>query len=154
HWGRMPFDQLHRREFITLAGGAAAMWPIAARAQQGGMMRRVGVLSNLAEDDLETRSRNAVVRQGLQELGWTEGRNVRIDTHWAAGDADRTRRYAVELIALAPDVILAPGSTSVAALQQATRSVPIVFVAVVDPVGSGFVESLARPGDNITGFTL
>src|SRR5262245_12842964 len=124
---------MKRREFITLVGGAAAAWPLAARAQQRETMRRIGVLMSLAADYPEGQARVAAFQKGLQQLGWSDGRNVRIDTRWAAGDADRTRRYAVELIALAPDVILAPGSTSVAALQQATRSVPIVFVAVVDP---------------------
>jgi putative ABC transport system substrate-binding protein len=145
---------MRRREFITLLGGATAAWPLAARAQQREQMRRIGVLMNTAADDPQSPVRIAALLQGLQELGWADGRNVRIEYRWGASDAERSRRYAVELIALAPDVILSSGSPSVAALQQAIRSVPIVFVTVVDPVGSGFVESLARPGGNITGFTL
>jgi len=144
---------MKRRDFITLLGGAAVSWPLAAGAQQGGMMRRIGVLSNLAEDDLETRSRNTVVRQRLQELGWTEGRNVRIDYIFSLGNIARLRQYAAELVALAPDVILATGQEATRALQQVTRTVPIVFVLVPDPVGAGFVDSLAHPGGNVTGFT-
>jgi putative ABC transport system substrate-binding protein len=144
---------MRRREFITLLGGAAA-WPLAARAQQGERMRRIGVLMNLASDDAEGQARLAAFHQGLQQLGWTVGRNVQIDYRWGAGDADRIRKFAAELIALAPDVILSTGSPSVAALQQATRTVPIVFATVVDPLSSGFVDTLARPGGNITGFTL
>jgi putative tryptophan/tyrosine transport system substrate-binding protein len=142
-----------RREFITLLGGAAA-WPLAARAQQGERIRRIGVLMNLAVDDPESQARNAAFLQALQQLGWTDGRNVHIDTRWAAAGADRFRRYAAELVALAPDVILASSNPGVAALQQETRNVPIVFVLVVDPVGSGYVASLARPGGNATGFLL
>ena len=146
---------MQRREFITLLGGAAVAWPRAARAQQADRMRRVGVLWSLAADDPEGQARLAVFARGLQELGWTDGRNVRIDYRWAAtGNADRYRTYAAELVALAPDVILASASVSVAALQQTTRNVPIVFVNVIDPVGAGFVASLARPGGNSTGFTL
>jgi putative ABC transport system substrate-binding protein len=147
---------MKRREFITLLGGAAATVaaPLAARAQQGERMRRIGVLMAAAEGDPEVQARIAAFAQGLQELGWTDGRNVQIDTRSGAGDADRIRKYAAELAALAPDVILANASPPVAALQQATRSVPIVFVGVVDPVGAGFVDSLARPGGNATGFTL
>jgi len=141
-----------RREFITLIGGAAA-WPLAVRAQQGERVRRVGVLMNLAADDPEGQTRIVAFVQGLQQSGWTDGRNIRIDTRWAAGDADRFHRYAEELLALAPDVILASATPSVQALQQATRTVPIVFANVGDPVGMGFVESLARPGGNTTGFT-
>jgi putative ABC transport system substrate-binding protein len=143
---------MKRREFISLLGGAAAAWPLAARAQQGERMRRIGVLMNLASEDAEGQARLAAFHQGLQQLGWTVGRNVQIDYRWGAGNADRIRKDAAELLALAPDVILSSGSPSVAALQQATRSVPIVFVLVVDPVRSGFVDSLARPGGNITGF--
>jgi putative ABC transport system substrate-binding protein len=143
-----------RREFITLVGGAAATWPLTARAQQPERMRRIGVLANLASDDAEGQARLAAFHQGLQQLGWTVGRNAQIDYRWGAGDADRIRKFAAELVALAPDVILSTGSPSVAALQQATRTVPIVFVTVVDPVSSGFVDTLARPGGNITGFAL
>jgi putative ABC transport system substrate-binding protein len=143
---------MKRREFISLLGGAAAAWPLAVRAQQPERMRRIGVLMNLASDDAEGQARLAAFHQGLQQLGWTVGRNVQINYRWGAGNADRIRKFAAELVALAPDVILSAGSPSVAGLQQATRSVPIVFVLVVDPVSSGFVDSLARPGGNITGF--
>ena len=143
-----------RREFITLLGGAAVMGSPLARAQQGERMRRIGVLMNLASDDTEGQARLAAFHQGLQQLGWTVGRNVQIDYRWGAGNADRIRKFAAELVALAPDVILSTGSPSVAALQQATRTVPVVFVTVVDPVSSGFVDSLARPGGNITGFAV
>ena len=142
-----------RREFITLVGGAAATWPLAARAQQPERMRRIGVLMGQAEDDPEAQARVAAFQQSLQRLGWSDGRNVRIDSRWAAGDSDRTRRYAAELIALAPDVILASGGSVMRALLQATRSVPIVFTLTVDPVGAGYVASLVRPGGNATGFT-
>ena len=141
-----------RREFITLLGGAAAAWPLAAGAQQGARMRRVGVLMNRAADDPEGQTRLAAFLQGLQEAGWTVGGNARIDVRWGAGDAGRHRTFARELIALAPDVILAGGSLAVAALQQATRTLSIVFATVSDPVGAGFVDSLARPGGNTTGF--
>jgi putative ABC transport system substrate-binding protein len=144
---------MKRRDFITLLGGAAAAWPLAARAQQLERMRRVGVLMNLTADDPEASARVTAFAQGLQQLGWTAGHNVRIDYRWSAVDADRSRRYAVELVALAPDVILASGVPVVTALLQATRSVPIVFAQVIDPVGSGLVASLARPGGNATGFT-
>jgi putative tryptophan/tyrosine transport system substrate-binding protein len=146
----MQFNRLKRRELIWLLVGAAA-WPSAARAQQPDRMRRIGVLANLSESDPEGQVRLAAFVQGLQELGWTVGRNVRIDFRWAVGDVDRNRRNAAELVALAPDVILAAGSFGVGQLQQATRTVPIVFVNVIDPVGGGFVESLARPGGNATG---
>ncbi len=144
---------MRRREFIILLGGAAVAWPLAARAQQADRMRRVGVLVSRIADDPEEQARLAAFVQGLQKLGWTEGRNVRIDYRWAAGDADRSRTYAAELVALAPDVIVAAGSQSVAALEQTTRTVPIVFASVVDPVGAGYVTRLARPGGNATGFT-
>ena len=144
---------VRRREFIFTLGGAAAAWPLAAHAQQGERMQRIGVLMNLAADDAEGQGRVAAFLQGLQQLGWTDGRNVRIDYRWAAGDAGRFHRYAEELLALAPDVILASATPSVQALQQATRTVPIVFAQVSDPVGLGLVASLARPGGNITGFT-
>ena len=143
---------MKRREFITLLGGAAAAWPLAARAQQAERVRRIGVLTNLAADDPKSQARNAGLLQRLQELGWTVGRNVRLTTRWTLGDAERTRRYAGELVALAPDVILSVGAAATAAMQQATRTVPIVFVLLPDPVGAGFVESLARPGGNATGF--
>ena len=145
---------MKRRQFITLLGSAGVAWPLAARAQQPERMRRIGVLMNLAADDPEALARVTAFRQGLQQLGWTDGHNVRIEYRWAAGDADRIRTYAAELVALAPNVILASGSPSVGALQQATRTVPIVFVNVTDPVGGGLVASLARPGGSTTGFTL
>jgi putative ABC transport system substrate-binding protein len=147
----MQFDQLKRREFITLLGGAAA-WPLAARAQQAERMRRIGVIETLTADDEESLARKAAFLQGLQQLGWTDGRNVRIEARGAQGDADQIRRHAAELVALAPDVILAGGTANVGPLLQATRTVPIVFVNVADPVGAGFVNSLARPGGNATGF--
>ena len=143
---------MKRRDFITLLGGAAA-WPLAARAQQPERMRRIGVLMNLTADDPEAPGRVAAFAQGLGELGWTIGRNVRIDYRWGANDPDRGRRYADELIALVPDVILASGSAAVRPLLQVTRT-SIVFVNVTDPVGLGLVASLARPGGNATGFML
>ena len=143
---------MNRRELITLLGGAAT-WPLAARAQQPHPMRRIGVLTAFTANDQESQARIAAFQQGLQKLGWTDGSNVRIDTRWAAGDVDLFRRYAAELIALAPDVILANGALALRPLQQVTRTVPIVFVNVPDPVGAGFVASLARPGGNSTGFT-
>jgi len=148
----MQFDHLKRREFITLLGGAAA-WPVAARAQQRERMRRVGVLTTGAGGaaDLDAMARVAAFQQGLQQLGWTDGRNVRIDYRLSAGTADR-RKYAAELLALAPDVIWTTGAAQVAQLLQGTRTVPIVFSGAVDPVGAGIVESLARPGGNVTGF--
>jgi putative ABC transport system substrate-binding protein len=145
---------MQRREFITLIGGAAVAWPVAARAQRADRVRLVGSLNILAEDDPESRLRIAAFKQGMQELGWTEGGNVRIETRWAGGDDGLVRKYAAELAALAPDVILTSGSVTVRPMQQATRTVPIVFVQVVDPVGSGYVDSLSRPGGNTTGFTL
>jgi putative ABC transport system substrate-binding protein len=146
------FD-MRRRQFITLLGGAAAAWPIAAGAQQGERMRRIGVLLSLAADDPEASSRVTAFAQALQQFGWTDGHNVRIDYRWGAADVDRYRRYAAEFVALAPDVILANGGVILGTLQQATRTVPIVFVNVTDPVAAGFVGSLARPGGNATGFT-
>jgi putative ABC transport system substrate-binding protein len=142
---------MKRRQFITLLGGAAA-WPLVAHAQQGERMRRIGVLNTLTPDDPDVRPRSEAFLQRLQQLGWSEGRNVRIDYRWGAGNADNTRKYAAELVALAPDVILATGSSALGPLLQTTRAVPIVFVIVPDPVGSGFVDSLARPGGNATGF--
>jgi ABC-type uncharacterized transport system substrate-binding protein len=144
---------MRRREFISFLGSGAAIWPLAARAQQGERVRRIGVLTNLAADDPESQSRNAGFLQGLQEVGWTVGRNVRIDYRFTLGDPERTRRYAGELVAIAPDVILSVGAAATAAIQQATRTVPTVFVLLPDPVGAGVVESLARPGGNATGFT-
>ena len=144
---------MKRREFITLLGGAAAAWSLAAHAQQPDRMRRIGVLMNLAADDAEGQARLAAFVQALQGLGWSDGRNLRIDHRWAAGDTDRFHRYAEELLALLPDVILASATPSVQALQQVTDTVPIVFAIVADPVGAGFVDSLARPGGNATGFT-
>ena len=143
---------MKRREFITLLGGAAAAWPLAARAQQPERMRRIGVLLPAAADDAEFQARVGAFLQGLAQLGWTIGRNVRIDTRWATANAAEIRRHAAELAALAPDVILAHGASTVGPLLQATRTVPIVFPVVVDPVGAGFVDSLARPGGNATGF--
>jgi putative ABC transport system substrate-binding protein len=143
---------MKRREFITLLGGAAA-WPLAARAQQSERVRRNSVLMNLAADDPEGQARLAAFLQGLQEAGWAVGRNARVDIRWGAGDMDRIRRQVAEVIGLAPDVILASTNQVMLALQQATRSVPIVFTAVTDPVAGGFVASLARPGRNATGFT-
>jgi ABC-type uncharacterized transport system substrate-binding protein len=144
---------MNRREFMRLLGGAAA-WPLAARAQQPERVRRIGVLMSQAADDPEGQPRLLALAQGLQESDWTVGRNVRIDTRWGAGDAERYRRYAAELVALAPDVILVNGPSALAQLQQTTRSVPIVVVNVVDPVGAGFVDSLSHPGGNATGFML
>jgi putative tryptophan/tyrosine transport system substrate-binding protein len=144
---------LRRREFITLIGGAAA-WPLAARAQQGERMRRIGVLAAIAADDPESQVRNASFLQRLGELGWIVGRNLRVDYRWSADNVDDIHRYAAELVALAPEVILTTSGATVGALQQASRSVPIVFAGTVDPVGSGFVDSLARPGGNTTGFLL
>jgi putative tryptophan/tyrosine transport system substrate-binding protein len=145
---------MRRRELVALLGGATAVWPLAAHAQQSERVRRVGVLMPLAADDPQSLRRLTAFVQGLQQLGWTDSRNVRIDVRWAAGDPDRFRRYAAELVGLAPDVILAAAVSSMMPLQQATRSVPLVFVQVTDPVGAGFVASLARPGGNATGFTL
>jgi putative tryptophan/tyrosine transport system substrate-binding protein len=140
-----------RRQFITLLGGAAAC-PLAARAQQGERFRRIGVLTNLAADNPEGQVRNTAFAQALAQLGWTVGHNLRIEQRWAAGDAERIRRYAAELVALAPDVVLATGAAGVGPVLHATRTVPVVFVLVPDPVGAGFVDSLARPGGNATGF--
>ena len=145
----MQFGQLNRREFITLLGGAAA-WPLGARAQQPERVRRIGSLTGIVDDSM-TQARLATFLETLQELGWTEGQNVQVDRRWGGGDADRIRKYAAELATLNPDVILAAGAAT-QQLLQATRTVPIVFVLVPDPVGSGFVESLSRPGGNATGF--
>jgi putative ABC transport system substrate-binding protein len=145
---------MRRRKFITLLGGAAATWPLAARAQQPKRMRRVGVLMPHAANDPQVQTRNAAFLQGLQQLGWTVGNNVQIEYRWSGGREDDTRKYAAELVALAPDVIFTSGSAGIGPLQRATRTVPIVFTLVPDPVGAGFVESLARPGGNITGFLI
>jgi putative ABC transport system substrate-binding protein len=144
---------IRRRDFITLLGGAAALYPLAGRTQQSDRMRRVGVLMPFAADDSEVQARNAAFLQRLSELGWTVGRNLRIDYRWGAGDTDLFRKYAAELVALVPDVILAASGSTVPPLLQATRSVPIVFAQTADPVGAGYVTSMARPGGNATGFT-
>jgi putative ABC transport system substrate-binding protein len=142
---------IKRRQFI--AGlGSATVWPLAARAQQGDRVRRIGVLMTLPADDAETLRRMAAFKRGLQELGWTEGRNVQFDFRSGSANADLYRRYAAELVALAPDVLLANGGVTLGHLQQVTRTLPIVFVQTTDPVGGGYVESLARPGGNATGF--
>jgi putative ABC transport system substrate-binding protein len=145
---------MKRREFITLIGSAAVAWPLAVQAQQPERMRRIGVIVPFAADDSEAQGRVRAFLQELQQLGWTIGRNVRIDTRWTGGNANDIRKQAVELAALAPDVILAHGSSVVGPLLQATRTVPIVFPVVSDPVAAGFVESLARPGGNATGFMM
>src|SRR5215470_6662118 len=145
---------MRRREFITLLGGGAAAWPLAARAQQPEKVRRVGVLMAINANDAEAQVRIAAFVAGLQQLGWTVGKNVRVDYRFAGTDADTLRKYASEMVALAPDVILAQSSPSIAALLQATRTVPIVFTLVADPVGAGYVDSLAHPGGNATGFTV
>jgi len=142
---------MKRREFITLLGGAAVAWPLAARAQQGERVRLIGVLSN-ATVNAEAQANLAAFQQGLQQLGWTDGRNVRIEARWGGGDAREIRRHAGELAALAPDVILATGNAAMRPLLEATHTVPIVFVQVVDPLGAGYVDSMARPSGNATGF--
>ena len=144
---------MKRREFITLLGGAAVAWPLVARAQQGGAMPRVGVLFGIDENDPEGRNRIDAFRQGLEKLGWKPGQNLRIESRWAAGDLERLKAQAAELVQLKPDVLLAGATLSLVALQRATPDIPIVFAQVTDPVGAGFVTSLARPGGNITGFT-
>jgi putative ABC transport system substrate-binding protein len=142
---------IRRRDFITLVGGAVA-WPLAVRAQQGEKKRRIGVLMPFAADDPSGQTRLLAFAQALAQWGWTDGRNVQIDIRWGAGNPDRIRRYAAELVALAPDIILASGGTTLGPLRQVSRSVPTVFTGVGDPVGAGFVDSLARPGGNATGF--
>ena len=142
------------REFITLLGSAAVAWPLDARAQQRERMRRIGVLMHLAADDPEGQSRLAAFLQGLQEAGWAVGRNVTIDVRWAAADVDLMKRFAKELVTLQPDLIITSSTPATAAMLQATRTIPVIFVLVADPVGSGFVASLPRPGSNVTGFTL
>jgi putative ABC transport system substrate-binding protein len=144
---------MRRREFISLLGGAAA-WPLAARAQQPDGVRRIGVLMNVAATDSEGQGQVAAFLQALQQLGWSEDRNVRIDTRWGENEVELDRRYATELLAFAPDIVLASGTLSVAALRRATRTVPIVFAGVSDPVGAGLVDSLTRPGGNVTGFMI
>src|SRR5262245_57738413 len=143
---------MKRREFITLMGGAAAAWPLAGRAQQPERMRRIGVLMNTGADEPESQARLAAFMQGLQELGWAAGGNLRIDYRWSPGDLARLRKDAAELVALRPEVILAGVGATTLALQQATRTIPIVMGQAVDPVGNSFVQSLSRPGGNITGF--
>ena len=145
---------MRSREFITLLGGAAAAWPLAARGQQAERARRIGVLVPSSETDSQWQARLAALRQGLEELGWKEGRNIKIDYRWSAGDPGRVRAYAAELVALHPDVIFAGPSSALAAVQRATRTIPVVFAQIADPVGAGFVASLAHPGGNITGFAL
>jgi putative ABC transport system substrate-binding protein len=149
----MQFGQLKRREFISLLGGAAA-WPLATRAQQRERMRRIGVLTPFAASDAEGQARLTAFAQGLAQAGWTLGQNIQIDYRWGDGTAATTRKYAAELVALAPDVVLASSSQAVAPLLEATRSIPIVFAGIADPVAAGYVESLARPGGNATGFTV
>jgi ABC-type uncharacterized transport system substrate-binding protein len=144
---------MRRRSFISLLGGAV-VWPVATRAQQSEGTRRIGILMNRSAEDPQGRARVATFQQRLQQLGWTNGSNLRIDTRWGADDVDRERRYAAELVALAPDVVLASGTLSVTALQHLGSGLPIVFVGVTDPVGAGFVDSLAKPGGNVTGFMI
>src|SRR5260370_4756236 len=148
----MQFGSLRRREFIALLGGASAAWPFAARAQQGSRMRRIGVLMQFAENDPVAMAQLSGFMQGLAQLGWTDGRNVRMDLRWAAGSVDRARMFAKELVDLQPDVILAHTTPPTAALQRETRTIPIVFAVVSDPVAVGFVVGLPRPGGNLTGF--
>ena len=145
---------MRRREFITLLSGAAASWPLAARAQQGERIRRVAVLTPLPVEHPDAKARHQAFLEALRQLGWSEGRNLRVEARWSAGDPAITRKHAGELVAIAPDVILAIGNAGVPAILQATRSVPVVFAVVSDPVGSGFVESLAEPGGNATGFMM
>jgi len=144
---------MKRREFIILLGSAAA-WPVVSKAQQAERVRLVGLLSILGPDDQEAHARRSVFEQALQQLGWTVGRNLKIEVRQVGSDLDNIRRYAAELVALTPDVILSVGSVTVAPLQQATRTIPIVFVNVPDPVGAGFVQSMSHPGGNITGFRI
>ena len=144
---------MKRREFITILGGAAAAWPIAARAQQPERVRRIGALYSLAEDDPESTARRAAFAQALKELGWTDGGNLRIDYRWTKNDPELIGKFAAELAALAPDVILTSGSVVIGPMMRATLNIPIVFLQVIDPVGSGLIESMAHPGGNVTGFT-
>jgi ABC-type uncharacterized transport system substrate-binding protein len=147
-------SHIARRKFLATLGGAAASWPLAARAQQGERVRRIGMLLPASADDADYQSWVGAFQHALAQLGWTVGRNVRIEVRWSGGKADEARRYAAELVALAPGVILAHGTSTVRPLLQTTRSVPIVFPVVGDPVGAGYVESLAQPGGNVTGFML
>jgi putative tryptophan/tyrosine transport system substrate-binding protein len=149
----MQFDQLNRRELILALGGAAAGWPLAARAQQPGRIRRIGVLMGIAESDPTRQSFVSAFTQSLADLGWRDGDNIRIDYRWGAGDNDRIRSFARELVELQPDLIVAHTTPVVAALKQQTRTIPIVFIQVSDPIGSGFIAGFAEPGGNITGFT-
>jgi putative tryptophan/tyrosine transport system substrate-binding protein len=149
--GDMPVN-IRRREFMTLLGGTTAAWPLAARAQQPERVRRIGVLMGFAENDPEGQASVAAFREGLQKLGWTDGRNIRIDTRWAALDVESMQRFAKELVALQPDLILSHSTPTTAAMLQQTRTLPIIFALVIDPLGSGFVASLPRPGGNVTGF--
>src|SRR5262249_25425601 len=148
--GRMTVT-IGRRELLAALGGAAAAWPLAARAQQGGRLRRVGGVMSVAEGNPVGQARLAAFRQGLLQLGWADGRNVRIDSRWGADNASLTRTYARELVALAPDVVMAVSSGAVAPLREVTRTVPIVFAVVAEPVGAGYVGNLAQPGGNVTG---
>jgi putative ABC transport system substrate-binding protein len=145
---------MRRREFIALIGGTVASWPLTARGQQSERVRRIGVLLGQAIDDQQGQARIAALLKALQDMGWNDGRNVRMDVRWGAGNAQEIIRYASELVATAPDVIVASGSAAVGPLLQATRTVPVVFVVVPDPVGAGFVDSLSQPGGNATGFTI
>ena len=144
---------MRRRDLITLLGGVAATWPLAALGQQAERQRRIGVLLGLSANDPEGQARLGAFLQALQQSGWADGRNIQILLRFTEGDADRARAYAAELVALAPDVVLTSGASTVGLMLQATRTVPVVFAGVADPVGAGFVDSLARPGGNATGFT-
>jgi putative tryptophan/tyrosine transport system substrate-binding protein len=146
-------SHIERRKFLATLCGAAAAWPLPARAQQGQRMRRIGVLMNIMSDDPESQIRLAAFAQGLQQLGWIVGQNVSIDTRWGAGNLENLRKYSAELVALGPDVIMANSSAAVSHILDATHAIPVVFTTVTDPVGAGYVESLAHPGGNITGFT-
>jgi len=150
----MHFRQWKRSEVISPLGGGAAVWPLAARAQQSDAVRRLGVLLSASETDPEGQARVAALREGLQNLGWSEGRNLKVDYRWTGGDDVRARTYAAELVASQPDVIFAAPSAALASVQRATRTIPIVFAQISDPVGAGFVTSLAHPGGNLTGFAL
>jgi putative tryptophan/tyrosine transport system substrate-binding protein len=149
-----PKHGMRRRDFIALAAGIMLARPLAAHAQRGDRVRRIAVLMSNAEDDPEGRTRAAAFLQGLRDLGWSEGHNLRIEWRWAGGDVGRTRVHAAEIAELAPDLVVANGTANLSAVRQATRSIPIVFVVVNDPVGQGFISSLAHPGSNITGFTF